>query len=145
MICLLYFVVFQGFTKGQTLGKKIMRLKIVSTTDKELTYVQLLIRTVFLYSIIYSFVMMTSVYIIPVQYFTKFSNIVYMLNYLLTLAVLSMIVFNRDRKGLHDVVAKTRVMMMDFKGNEIRDKSLFKRKEKNGKKDNKKSSKKVVK
>ena len=36
-----------------------------------------------------------------------------------------MIIFN-SRRGLHDVICKTKVILMDFKGNEINlDKKLF--------------------
>ena len=48
----IYFGLFQGFTYGQTLGKKIMRLKIVSNDGNKVSYKQLIFRTLFLYSII---------------------------------------------------------------------------------------------
>lgn len=119
--CLLYFVLFQGFTNGQTLGKKIMRLKVVSDDGQEkISYKRLFIRTLFLYSIIYYLALTISVSILSESAFTLSFNILYMLNYILSLVLVFMIGVNSNRRGLHDVVAKTKVIELDFKGNEIK-------------------------
>lgn len=129
-VCLLYFVLFQGFTGGQTLGKKIMRLKIVSLEDGEVSYKQLFIRTIFLYSIIYIFLTAISSYVIPIHLFTQVSNVLYILNNILSLILIFTISSNSKRRGLHDRVAHTRVKMMDFKGNEIKERFFWEKKEK---------------
>lgn len=121
VVCLLYFVLFQGFTNGQTLGKKIMRLKVVSNDgDEKISYKALFIRTLFLYSVIYYLVLSGLVLLLPESAFTISFNILYILNYILSLVLVFMIGVNSNRRGLHDVIARTKVIEIDFKGNEIK-------------------------
>lgn len=139
VICLLYFVLFQGYTDGQTLGKKLMRIKVVSSDPShKCNYKMLFIRSIFLFSIIYNLISCISCYIVPVNSFTIFSNILYMLNNILQLIVASTIIFDVRRRGVHDLVAGTCVVELDFKGNIKSDKT--KEKVDDNDKNNKKSN-----
>lgn len=116
--CFLYFVLFQGFTYGQTLGKKIMRLKVVSNDGEKVSYKQLFFRTLFLYSIIYylgliifSLVFKESLFIKVVHYLSIFNTALFL--------ILGIMIIVNGRRGLHDVIGKTKVILMDRKGNEI--------------------------
>ncbi len=122
VVCLTYYGLFQGFTGGQTVGKKLMRLKIISQDGKAVSYKQLLIRTIFLYSIIYNVLMVVSSYVVPQNAFVGVTNGIYYLNLILDMAIILTIDFTKERKGIHDMIAKTRVIMIDFKGNEIKEK-----------------------
>lgn len=123
--CLLYFGLFQGFTYGQTLGKKLTRLKVVSSDGNNVSYKQLIFRTILLYNIIYyigliifSLVAGESLFIKAAQYLSIFSTAL--------LTIIGIMIVLNGRRGLHDVITKTKVILMDFKGNEISlDKKLF--------------------
>ena len=124
---MLYFVFFQGFTGGQTLGKKITRLKVVSTKeDEKLSYKQLFKRTLFLpintmfSSITYCIIMLGCILVLPENLFTPVTDFLYFINYMVILGIVFTISFNKGKVGLHDMVAHTRIMEMDFKGNEIK-------------------------
>lgn len=124
---MLYFVFFQGFTGGQTLGKKITRLKVVSTKENEkLSYKQLFKRTLFLpintmfSSVTYCIIMLGCILVLPENLFTPVTDFLYFINYMVILGVVFTISFNKGKIGLHDMVAHTRIMEMDFKGNEIK-------------------------
>ena len=125
IVTLLYVVLFQKYTNGQTLGKKIMRLKVVPLQDGQLTYKQLLIRNIFLFSILYHLLMVFTSFVIPEKYFVLSSDILYLMDYFLSIAVVGTMFFNKQRRGLHDMVAKTRVALFDFKGNELEEKNFF--------------------
>lgn len=121
-----YFVLFQGFTHGQTLGKKIMRLKVVSTTNKSLSYKQLFLRSIFLYEVIFTIIKMISSIVMPLNYYVIFYNINYCIfEYLLNLILIFTICFDKNHRGIHDLIAKTRVIAMDFKGNVIKEKPFI--------------------
>lgn len=124
---MLYFVFFQGFTGGQTLGKKITRLKVVSTKeDEKLSYKQLFKRTLFLpintmfSSVTYCIIMLGCILVLPENLFTPVTDFLYFINYMVILGIVFTISFNKGKIGLHDMVAHTRIMEMDFKGNEIK-------------------------
>ena len=113
--CILYFVFFQGFTGGQTLGKKIMRLKVVAKDGKEVGYKKLFIRTMFLYDILFCLLIIVSVSFLSMDYFFTAYNILYLINYILSLVIVFMVSSSKDRIGLHDMVAHTKVIELDNK------------------------------
>ena len=125
VVTLLYVVLFQKYTNGQTLGKKIMRLKVVPVKGEQLTYKQLLLRNIFLFSILYHLLMVITSFVIPEKNFILSSNILYLMDYFLSIVIVGTMFFNKQRRGLHDIVAKTRVALFDFKGNELEEKNFF--------------------
>lgn len=122
VLSLLYFVLFQGFTGGQTLGKKLMRVKVVSKEEnKDVSYKQLFLRTLFLNSIVCYVLMLIGAYLLSDLVYTIFVSAITFIDTLL-MGVLSVMVFvNKERKGLHDVLFGTKVVVIDFKGNIIYD------------------------
>ena len=130
IVTLLYVVLFQKYTNGQTLGKKIMRLKVVPLQDGQLTYKQLLIRNIFLFSILYHLLMVFTSFVVPEKYFVLSSDILYLMDYFLSIAIVGTMFFNKQRRGLHDIIAKTRVALFDFGGNELEEKNFFSLKKK---------------
>ncbi len=110
VICLLYFVLFQGFTGGQTLGKKITHLRVVSTNGQDLSYQQLFIRTLFLYDIVFLLTMTFTWVIIPVKYYSIVIQLLSIGSTALMFIIYCMICLRKDKKGLHDLVSHTQVI-----------------------------------
>lgn len=54
---IIYFVIIQYFLKGQTIGKKILKLKVVSNKDKELNIGHYFVRSLILNNIIFSIIL----------------------------------------------------------------------------------------
>lgn len=124
VLCLLYFVFFQGFTGGQTLGKKINRIKIVSIKENErVSYKQLFIRTIFLHSNIYYLLMLLTVLFVPKNAFMQVGETLYAFNSILSMILVFTISFYKGKSGLHDKIAHTKIIDVDFKGNEIKPKN----------------------
>lgn len=122
ILSLLYFVLFQGFTGGQTLGKKFMRVKIVSKVEnKDVTYKQLFFRTLFLNSIVCSIFILLGAYILDDFAYSILASVVTFLDTALMFVLAIMVFVNKERKGLHDVLLGTKVVVLDFKGNIIYD------------------------
>ena len=53
---ILYFVVYQIYNNGQTIGKKIMKIKVVSNSDDELTMNQMIFRSLIANSILFEII-----------------------------------------------------------------------------------------
>ena len=105
----LYFVVFQLYNKGQTLGKKLMKIRIKSDVG-ELTMNQMIFRAFIANSILLdliTFMFMLSnsrtVYFYGV---TTFSTI----QYTITLISIFMILIRKDGRAVHDLLVHTRVV-----------------------------------
>ncbi len=103
-----YFATYAFYKDGQTLGKKLMHIKVVSE-EGELTHNQMFLRTLIaqgsLSSIISMFLLM---FISSKQYVSVF--VVQAIQSVLLIAIVFMIIFRKDKKGLHDIVFKTQVI-----------------------------------
>jgi len=112
---LLYFGVFQKFNKGQTIGKKIMRIRVVSNIDNEdVSLLRYLIRTLPMYYIYIGGLIPLAINTILVFILNdnNFMNITMVVSYLfLFVAILSFvfICIRKDERGLQDIIAKTKV------------------------------------
>lgn len=122
-----YFVGFNKITNGITLGKKLMRLKIVNAKDKDrdVSIWSYVIRALFLYQPIYYLVKLISVNFLSMGDYYTVTSVVYDIYYYLECIILVVVVTRLDGRGLHDLVANTRVILMDREGNEVENKLLL--------------------
>ncbi len=116
VIIFLYFGVFAYYTKGQTLGKKLLSLKIVSNKDKELKLYNYFIRSFILNGIILKIFNLGAVFFSKGIYY-KLYNIGSNIDSIIFMVIILMILFNKEGRGLHDVLAGTKVI--DLKDKEV--------------------------
>ena len=108
-----YFVFFQKYNNGQTLGKKIMKIKVVSSTKKDVSLFRYLLRSLcnyYLYigSIIPLLLNSILLFIIPKDnYMIVSSSISYIF---LGITIISVILLLANKDSLHDRLAKTKVV-----------------------------------
>ena len=110
VLIIVYFIVFQYLNKGQTIGKKLLKIKIVNEDKKDISLKQMLIRGIMMYSILSS--------IINIILFFNVSRKVYMTSYLSIGGIETLILFlsaifilyRNDKKALHDIVSKSIVI-----------------------------------
>ena len=109
IIIFLYYGVFVYFTKGQTLGKRIMGIKIVSNKGKELKLYNYFIRTFILNGVIMNLCTLIAICFKESTYITIYtaaSNF----DLILMIILFLMILFWKDGRGLHDILAGTKVI-----------------------------------
>ena len=119
-----YFVIFNIITEGQTLGKKLTRLKIVNNGDnnKKVLWWSYFIRTLILYQPVYYLVRLVGVNIFSADFYYVITNVFYNICMFLEVLVIIMIGFKLDGRGIHDILSNTRVILYDKNGNEVYDK-----------------------
>lgn len=110
---ILYFGVVPLIMNGQTIGKKIMKLKIVSINDKKLNFWKYLIRIVILNNIWLSLINVGAVYIVSGVKFYYVTYVISMLSSLIYMLNLIMVMFRKDNRGLHDMVVGTKVIQVN--------------------------------
>ncbi len=115
----LYFGVFQMIAKGTTIGKKIMKLQVVSNKDKKLNFGNYLLRTMFLTNIIITLVCIVLVYITKDKVFYYLSSGLGLAQYVLYLTNILMITIRKDNRGLHDIIGGTKVISLVEENNEV--------------------------
>ena len=107
---ILYFVVFQIYNSGQTIGKKIMKIKVISNNG-ELTMNQMIVRSLLINSVLLNMISLVAVTFIndPMQYLYVFGSFE-SIQYLFVIVTTLMIMFRKDHLSLHDMITNTRVI-----------------------------------
>lgn len=111
VVFLLYFGVFQWWNNGQTLGKKLFKLKIVNNKEKKVNLGILLLRTIFIYSLYLELIFIILLfYLKPLTYVHVYYTIGAFSSAIMYLCLL-FIILRKDYLGLHDLLFKTKVIM----------------------------------
>ncbi len=112
IVCtILYFGILQYALKGQTIGKKIMKIRVVANKDdKKLNVGNYLIRSVILNNVIFSILFIVGIYLFDASGYYSYSSIVSYLQMLVLTIIMLMVVLRRDFRGLHDFAAGTKVI-----------------------------------
>lgn len=112
LVCyLLYFVGFQKWNKNQTVGKKLMRLKVVNKNNKDdVRLWQYILRTIIVYNLLFNSLSVVVSYMFKGNLFFTTSIITSIIGYVITYVGYIMILFRKDGCGLHDFVSGTKVV-----------------------------------
>ena len=108
-----YFGIFQASYNGQTIGKKLMHLKVVSKDDQPAKMWQFLLRTFILLNLWMYIANIILVYTLGVKTFYTSSLIISEVARGLQLVTLLLIVMSKQARGLHDYAALTKVVSCD--------------------------------
>ena len=108
---LLYFVGFQKWNKNQTIGKKLMKIKVVNKDGSDNVSVwQYVLRTILLYNLFFNSLGICLAFYFSGKSFLIAFMVVSMLGYFITYIGYLMIFLKKDGRGLHDIVSGTIVV-----------------------------------
>lgn len=110
VLIILYFVVFQFYNKGQTLGKKLMKLRVISADDGNITLNQMAFRALIINAIFINILILTTLLFLGRDYYYYISSGLQGIAGIIVLVTLMMILFRKDGRGLHDVIVGTKVI-----------------------------------
>lgn len=113
MCIMLYFIVMQFYFGGQTLGKKILKLKVISNNDKKLNIVNFLIRSLVVNELFINILNVIFLLILSKNNYLIYNKIIYVVTYILEMAILFTIVFDKHNRGLHDCISNTKVIELN--------------------------------
>ncbi len=106
-----YFVIFQYMNKGQTLGKKLFHIKVVDNkTEKPISILKGLLRSLITLGIISSCLNILFIYVLNKNtYFIPYITIG-VIELLFDLVTIIFILYKQDGRGLHDLMANSKVI-----------------------------------
>lgn len=106
-----YFVVFQYMNKGQTLGKKLLGIRVVDNKDeKPISIARGLVRSLFTLSIISSAVNIIFIYLLNRNNYFIAYGLIGSTEFLFILITIIFILYRKDGRGLHDMMANSKVI-----------------------------------
>ena len=107
---ILYFVVFEAYNNGQTIGKKLVKLKITSTEQRELNLNDYLKRLLIVPPILINLFDLILLLVTPKRVYLTSNVILNILQLILLIITGIMVIYRKDGRGLHDIIAKTKVI-----------------------------------
>lgn len=110
IVSIIYYVVFQYLNKGQTLGKKILKIKVVNKEGNTPSLYQMILRT-FITNQIFTYLVTILLVLLATK--EQFLSLYQTLNSLATIFIIVsalMILYTNNLQGLHDKMAKTLVV-----------------------------------
>ena len=110
IVSIIYYVVFQYLNKGQTLGKKLLKIKVVNKEGNTPSLYQMILRT-FITNQIFTYLVTILLVLLATK--EQFLSLYQTLNSLATIFIIVsalMILYTNNLHGLHDKMAKTLVV-----------------------------------
>lgn len=110
-ISLLYYVLYVYKNDGQSIGKKMMKIKIQKKDkEKELTMNDLLFRTMILQGTLVSIIGFCTILFLDKDTYLATNSLLNLIQYSILIISFFLVAFTKERQGLHDMVAKTEVV-----------------------------------
>lgn len=109
IISILYYIGFQYITKGYTGGKKLLRIKVEAEKGK-LKIQNIILRSLVINGIATSTLSLIIAFCFKKDLFFKTQTFVELLSMGLIFVSFAMMLTREDGKGLHDLIAKTKVV-----------------------------------
>lgn len=110
VLCVLYFVVYQFYNNGQTIGKKLFKIRVVSNNQENLTIDNYIYRAFIVNSVLANILSFIFLLFFKEDLWFTSTFFVSSLNYAVLAVCLIMITLNKSGCGLHDIVSNTKVV-----------------------------------
>lgn len=106
----IYFVFIPYFMEGKTFGKALMKIRVVDESGGEATIHSLVIRNVVLNGLLYLFLSLLFIYIVPGILYLLMISILGIIQLALVIFSVFMVLYRKDGVGLHERLSHTKVV-----------------------------------
>ncbi len=105
-----YFVIYPLYNGGQSLGKKLFNLKVVSNDDNDVSTNSLTLRYLLMHGIGVSIISMCLIFILNDLSYMYAVSILSILQFLVAISSVFMVLYRNDKRSLPDLIAGTKVI-----------------------------------
>ncbi len=110
VVTIAYFGTYVYYCDGQTIGKRVMKIKIVSNDDTEASHIQLFGRALLINGCLSSFLEILSIFLFTKDlYFSMLTSIEFC-QFIFLIVSVFMFIYRKDKRGLHDLIVGTKVV-----------------------------------
>ena len=111
-ITIAYFVIFQYMNKGQTIGKKILHLRVIdNNTEKPLSIFKGLIRSLLIWNILSGTLGIVLIYILNKESYITSYLIISSIESIFIFITAMFSLYRKDNRGLHDIIINSKVII----------------------------------
>ena len=110
VITFAYFSAFTYYMSGQTIGKKLMHIKVVASNGKDASYIQMILRCIIFNGCLTSLISIVMLFFIKSNQYVYTVGLVGIIQSIIEVSSIIMVIYRKDKKGLHDLVAGTKVI-----------------------------------
>jgi uncharacterized RDD family membrane protein YckC len=111
VVYVLYFIVYQMYMNGQTIGKRIMKIRIVKNKDGTLSMNDMLVRGL-INNYILANILIAIFVLINRNTYVYGSSIVQIIQYAILIASIFMIIIRKDGRSVADLICGTKVVSL---------------------------------
>ena len=105
-----YFVCFQFFNKGQTIGKKLLKIRTVGSDNKKIAFWQIFVRSLFIHQILVNTISLILIAVCPKNIFIQAYSILTLLQSVFIIITMLFVLYRKDKRGLHDLIVNSYVI-----------------------------------
>ncbi len=109
-VTFIYFGVAAFINNGRTLGKMIMKIKVVPIKGNKLNPGLFILRTLLITSIIPNLINVISIFYLSPNAWYNLTGIISQIQEFFFLIILGFMIFRDDERGLHDLICQTKVI-----------------------------------
>ena len=105
-----YFIIFATLNKGQTLGKKLLKIKVVNKEEKKPSVWNMFVRSLFIYNLASAIFSVVFINFLGISTFTNIYTTIGYIEFFVIIISFFMVTYKKDGRGLHDMMARTNVI-----------------------------------
>ena len=109
-VLILYFGVLAYLLKGQTLGKKILKLQVVPNKGSTLNPGLFILRSVIITNLVFETISLILLIYCSKNTYFEYNSLIANLGDLLYIIIIGCIILRDDERGLHDLICNTKVI-----------------------------------
>lgn len=106
-----YFVIFQYFNKGQTIGKKLLKIRVTGKDNKRVGIVQFVLRSVIIYQILVNIINLILIITVNKMLYLNTYSVLTGIQSIFIVVTMLFILYRKDKRGLHDIMSGTCVIV----------------------------------
>ena len=110
-----YFGIASFLLKGQTLGKKMLKIKVVRINDKELNPHLYILRSIILTNLIPSIASIIAIFTLKETTWITVESIIGNISIIISFALIFCMIFRNDERSIHDLICQTKVIEVESK------------------------------
>ena len=105
-----YFVVYPLYNNGSSIGKKLVKLRVVNSDDSYVSTNRMLLRYMFIDSIGVSLLSLSFLFVLSDVYYMVFVLFLDFLQFIIVISRIFMVLYRQDFRSLPDLIAGTKVI-----------------------------------